>query len=172
MRNRKQMREFDEKLTDEAEVLNRYLFQYKECIGKKKSLERRMAEIRKEFDCPIPAIKMDGMPRGNSVGEGSAAALVYRLDEIETKINEQIDKATKLLANIMNVIDFLPENSLERAIIENRYIDRMGWDRVCRENHASRSKTNRYWKKGLYTLLEFKKVKQILKEYEGALKNH
>lgn len=172
MKNRKQMREFDEKLTDEAEVLNCYLFQYKECIGKKKSLERRMVEIRKEFDCPIPAIKMDGMPRGNSVGDGSVASLVYRLDEIETKINEQIDKSTKILANIMNVIDFLPENSLERAIIENRYIDRMGWDRVCRENHASKSKINRYWKKGLYTLLEFKKVKQILKEYESTLKKY
>lgn len=170
MKKRQQMREYDKKLTDEAELLNRYLFQYKECIEKKKSLERRMAEIRKEFNCPIPAIQMDGMPRGNNVGEGSAAALVYRLDEIETKVNEQINKATKLLDNIMNVIDLLPENSLERSVIENRYIDRMGWDRVCRENYSSRSKINRYWKKGLYTLLEFKKVKMVLKEYENTLK--
>lgn len=166
MNDRKQMIEFDGKLTDEAKILNRYLYQYKDCIKRKKGLERRRTEIRKEFN-PIKSPSLDGMPRvGNSIGESSATAIVYRLDEMDIKINEQINQATRILSDIINIIELLPENSLERLIIENRYIDRMEWEKVCKENHASKSKVKRYWKKGLYELLEFKRVKQILKEYK------
>lgn len=171
-KQRKQMREFDERLSDEAELLNRYLFQYRDCITKKKSLERRKDEIRREFS-PLKSPNLDGMPRGSASGDGVAVSLLIRLDEIDEKIVEQMNRASKLLSDIMNIIDLLPESTpeenLSKAIIENRYIDRMGWDRVCRENHSSRSKTSRYWKKGLYALLEFKKVKKILHDYyEGV----
>lgn len=161
------MRDFDERLTSEAELLDEYLYQYKDCISRKNALVRRRTEIQQEFDCPLSGINYDGLPHGNGISVGSAA-ISYRLDEIDTKIKGQMQKAEKLLSDIMNVIDFLDEQSLERSIIENRYIDRMGWNAVCRENHASRSKVNRYWKKGLYELLEFKKVKKILRDFQKS----
>lgn len=154
----------ERRLTDEADLLDRYLSQYKYCIGKKKFLESRRAEIIKEFDNPLSAVKLDGMPRGSSIGAG-CAAISFRLDEIDSRIKEQMEKTAKTLSDIMNVIDLLPENSLERSIIENKYIDRYKWDRVCRENHISRTPATKRWRKGLYTLLEFEKVQQILKEY-------
>lgn len=162
-----EMKKTESKLTDEAELLNQYLSQYRYCIGKKRSLERRRAEIIQEYDSPLGALKMDGMPRGSSSGIG-CAAISFRLDEIDTRIKEQIEASMKVLTDIMNVIDFLPENSLERSIIESRYIDRYCWDRVCLENHISRTPATKSWRKGLYMLLEFKKVKQILKEYEDG----
>lgn len=170
---RKQMREFDERLSEEAEQLNSYLFQYRDCIAKKKNLERRKEEIRAEFSS-YKSPSFDGMPKGSSFSnDPPVVALMFRLDEIDEKIGEQMNRASKLLSDIMNIIDLLPETTpeenLSKAIIENRYIDRFGWDRVCRENHCSRSKTSRYWKKGLYALLEFKKVKKILHDYyEGV----
>lgn len=166
-KRRQEMKKTESKLTDEAELLNQYLSQYKYCIGKKKSLESRRAKIIKEFDSPLGAVKMDGMPRGSSSGVG-CAAISFRLDEIDTRIKEQIETSAKVLTDIMNVIDFLPENSLERSIIENRYIDRYNWDRVCRKNHISRTPATKRWRNGLYMLLEFKKVKQILKEYQDG----
>ncbi len=170
-KRRQEIKRTESRLTDEAELLNQYLSQYKYCIGKKKSLERRRAEIIQEFDSPLGAVKMDGMPKGSSSGVG-CAAISFRLDEIDTRIKEQIETSAKVLTDIMNVIDFLPENSLERSIIESRYIDRYDWNRVCRENHISRTPATKSWRKGLYMLLEFKKVKQILKEYEdGKEKN-
>lgn len=164
--SKRQLREFDEKLTDEAEALNQYLYQYRDSIRKKNTLERRREEIRKEFNHPLKGVSYDGMPHGSSVSVGSAA-ISYRLDEIDTKITEQITRAQKLLIDIMNIIDFLEEQEydLSRSIIENRYIDRMGWEKIGRENHASKSKVCRYWKKGLYRLLEFKKVQNILSDY-------
>lgn len=164
---RQEMKKAESKLTDDAELLDRYLSQYKYCIGKKKSLESRRAEIVKEFDSPLGAVRMDGMPRGSSSGVG-CAAISFRLDEIDTRIREQMETSAKVLTDIMNVIDFLPENSQERSVIENKYIDRYNWDRVCRENHISRTPAIKSWRKGLYMLLEFKKVRQILKEYRDG----
>ena len=159
------MKKYEEQLSGEAILLDRYLSQYKNCIKRKKSLEGRRNEIIKEFDHPLTGISYDGMPRGSGVGPG-CAALSFRLDEIETRIREQMSKSVKLLTEIMDVIEFLPENSTERAIIEHRYIDRMNWGWICRAEHLSRTPATRYWRKGLYKLLEFKKVKKILKEYE------
>lgn len=157
--------ETEKRLTEEAEILNQYLSQYKYCINRKKMLERRKKEILREFESPLSMVKNDGMPRGSSSGVG-CAALSFRLDEINTRIKEQMEIAAKELTNIMNIIDFLPENSMERMIIENRYIDRYDWERVCRENHISRTPATKKWRNGLYMLLEYKKVGTILKEYK------
>lgn len=162
------MKKCNEQLSEDAALLNQYLNQYRYCIGTKKNLERRRDEIVREFDYPLKAVSYDGMPRGSSQSVG-CAALSFRLDEIDTRIQEQIDKATKVLTEIMNVIDFLPESSMERVIIEHRYIDRYNWERVCQLEHISRTPATRHWRKGLYQLLEFKKVQQILHDYEKQL---
>lgn len=161
------MEKYKEKLSEEAELLNQYLNQYRQCISKKKSLEHRRDDIRREFDSPLKAVSY-GSTGGGSSNSG-CAALCFRLDEINTRIEEQIEKSTKVLAEIMDVIEFLPENSIERAIIEHRYIDRYSWEKVCKILHISRTPATRQWRKGLYELLEFKKVKQVLRDYEKSL---
>ena len=158
------MKKYEEQLTDEAVLLHQYLNQYNRCIDRKRNLERRQQEIIREFDHPLSGISYDGMPKGSGVGPG-CAALSFRLDEINTRIEEQKAKSVKVLSDILSVIDFLPENSMERSIIEHRYIDRMNWNRICKTEHISRTPGTRYWRKGLYQLLEFKKVRKILKEY-------
>ena len=162
------MKKYEEKLTPEANVLNEYLSQYKYCVNRKKSLEHRRNEIIKEFDHPLKGTTYDGMPRGSGTSVG-CASLSYRLDEIVTRIEEQTDEAVKVLVDIMNVIEFLAENSRERIIIEHKYIDRFSWDRICREEHISRTPATNHWRKGLYKLLEYKKVQQIVKRYEKVL---
>lgn len=159
------MNKYDEQLSEEALALDRYLNQYVRCIRRKRILERRRKEIIREFDSPLSGVSYDGMPHGSSSGVG-CAALSFRLDDIETKIKEQVDKSIKVLAEIMDVIEFLPENSTERAIIEHRYIDRLRWWQICKEENLSRTPATNYWRKGLYALLEFKKVRQIVEEYK------
>lgn len=161
------MKKFEVKLTEEAVLLNSYLSQYRRCIERKKFLEKRRNDIIREFDNPLKGMSCDGMPHGSSEGTG-CAALSFRLDEINTKIREQIDKATKILTEIMDVIEFLPENSVEREIIEHRYLDGYNWGKTCRAENISRTPATKYWRKGLYKLLEFEKVKKILKEYAQA----
>jgi hypothetical protein len=162
------MNKYDEQLTPEALLLNRYLNQYRNCIERKKSLERRRNEIIREFDHPLSGVSNDGMPHGSGDSLG-CAALSFRLDEINTKIIEQMERSSKILTEIMDIIDFLPENSMERSIAERKYIDRQNWDQICRAEHISRTPAARHWRKALYRLLEFKKVVQVLKEYEESI---
>lgn len=162
------MKEYEERLSDDALLLNQYLNQYRYCISKKKSLEHRRDDIKKEFDHPLKPVSYDGMPRGSSTGLG-CAALVFRLDEIEERINEQINIATKALTEIMDVIEFLPDASIERCILEHRYIDRYSWEKICKIENISRTPATRQWRKGLYELLEFKKVQKLLRDYEKRI---
>ena len=161
-------RTYDEALSPEALLLDQYLFQYRKCLSRKKELEVRRKDIEWEFNHPLKGVSYDGMPHGSGENVG-CAALSFRLDEIDTRIKEQMVKAAKVLTEIMDVIGFLPENSNERSIIEMRYIDRKNWVQICREEHLSKTPATRYWKKGLYTLLEFKKIQQIMAEYENSM---
>lgn len=160
------VRKYEERLSEDAENLSHYLYQYSNCIGRKRSLEYRRKEILREFDNPLSGVRYTGVPGKEKEGAG-CAALSFRLDEINTRIEGQTDKAVKALADIMDIIELLPENSLERAMIEHRYIDRFGWEKICRVENISRTPATHYWRKGLYMLLEFRKVQQILREYRG-----
>lgn len=161
MKKRNSTNKYDKRLTEEAEHLNKYLHQYGNCIKRKRALERRKEEIIKEFENPLSGACLDGMPKGNNIGVG-CAAISLMLEDIKIQIDEQTEKAAMSLSGTMEIIDFLPQNTIERSIIENKYIDRFNWDKVCAENNISRTPATRQWKKGLYKLLEFEKVKQIL----------
>jgi len=166
MKKYDKQKRYDGQLSREAVLLNSYLNQYRNCIRKKHTLEYRRKAIIREFDSPLKSVNYDGMPHGSGEGLG-CAALSFRLDEINASIAEQMAQAAKALADIMSVIEFLPDNSMERAIIEAKYIDRLGWTRICETHNLTRTPATRYWRKGLYMLLDFEKVKKILKDYEA-----
>ena len=175
-RNRKRINDYDESLTPEAELLDKYLFRYRTCIMRKNALTRRREEIKLEFENPLSAVGFDGMPRGSGVGSGSAA-ISYRLDEIDTKIKAQLAAAEKTLIEMIDISksydgEIVLDGCLERSVLESRYIDGAGWDRVCRDNHCSKSKAIRNWKKGLSQLLTFKKVSKILEAYEKGYQTY
>lgn len=155
------MTKYEDRLTDEALSLHRYLNQYRCSIDRKKSLEHRRNEIIREFDSPLAGVNYDGMPHGKDSGVG-CAAISFRLDEINTRLREQMEKTSKILEEIMDIIDFLPENSMEREIVEQKYIDRKSWREICAASHISKTPATRYWRKALYELLEFKRVRAVL----------
>ena len=90
------------------------------------------------------------------------------LDEIRTRIDEKIEEMEKKYVRINDVIEFLPENSTERAILEYKYIDNYSWNKICNLEHMSRTPATQYWRKGLYKLLEFAKVQEIVREYRKS----
>ena len=162
------MESYKGKLSLEAVVLDKYLNKYNRCKIRKHSLERRKNELRKEFDSPLKAVRMDGMPRGSSSNVG-CAAISYEIDEIETRINEKIEELKKEYVKINDIIGFLPENSTERSIIEYKYIDGFSWKKICELEHITRTPATQYWRKGLYQLLGFAKIQEIVREYEKEI---
>ena len=163
----KKLIDFDKRLSDDAGSLNQYLYQYKDCIKTKKNLLRRREEIKAELKSPLAAVQTDKLQTGKGKRQDRSVDILFRLDEIAERIQGQIDTAERKLNDIMSMMDFLPVDSLSRSIMENLYIDRWGWEKVCKENHISRSQAKRYWKQGLYTLLNMEKVKEIVKGFKG-----
>ncbi len=156
-------RDRDGKLTEEEQILDEYLGQYGRCRNRKHALEMRMKDIEREFESPLKAVRMDGMPRGSSQNVGSAA-LSYELDEVHTRIAEEIEEIKKEYAKIKGVIDFLPKLSSERIILEYKYIDGYKWDKISDAEHRSRSVCIRLWRNGLSELLKYEKIKQLVRE--------
>ena len=166
MKKEQKLIDYDKKLSDEAGSLNQYLYQYKDCIRSKKNLMRRREEIKAELKNPLSAVRTEKISTGKGKMKDRSVDILFRLDEMAERIQGQIETAEKKLTGIMNLLDYLPADSLSRAIMENLYIDRWGWDKICNENHISMSQAKRYWKQGLYKMLEFEKVKIIVKNYK------
>ena len=151
--------------SEEKELLKEYLSQYRYGRMKRQQLERRLKNIRKEMDAPIGGYGYSPVNYGgtNKVSPG-AASFVYRMSEIETRIEEQKSRVEKALLKAMEIMDFLEENSAERMVLELRFIDCMSWADVEKEMCLSRRSCFAYQEKAFEKLLAFKKVCRILRE--------
>ena len=148
------------------ELLKQYLNQYYLCKVKKLQLEKRLKNIQEEMTTPIGGKGYAPINhKGNDVGLG-AASFVYRMSEIETRIEEQKVKVADALLRVMDVMDFLEENSPERMVLEFRFIDCKSWNIIEKEMHFSRSMLFLYQNKALEKLLTFKKVNTIVERYK------
>ena len=152
---------------EDKETLKEYLNQYYTGRIKRSQLERRLKNIRTEMEAPIGGYGYSPVNYGgtNKVGPG-AASFVYRMSEIETRIEDQKSRVEKALLKVMDIMDFLGENSTERMVLELRFIDCKSWAAIEKEMHLSRSSLFQYQNEGLEKLLQYKKVRQILKEHK------
>lgn len=147
---------------DERRTLKRFLSQYFRARGKQGVLQRRLATIRAELKNPsLGSSAFDGMPRGNQISEG-AAALTYKIAEIEDRIQRQSELEATALLEVMNLLDLLPLDSTERHIMELRHIDCKSWKEVTKIVFMGRTACTQYYNAGIETLLGMDAVKEIL----------
>ena len=149
---------------EDKELLKQYLNQYYAGRIKRTQLERRLKNIQEEMATPIGGYGYSPVNYGgtNKVGPG-AASFVYRMSEIETRIESQKSRVEKALLKVMDIMDFLEENSTERMVLELRFIDCKPWAAIEKEMHLSRRSCFAYQERALDRLLTFKKVRQILR---------
>ncbi len=167
--NRQKKSENDEEKKWMKELLKEYLNQYYTCRMKRTQLEKRLKSIQEEINTPIGGYEYSPVNYGgtNKVGVG-AASFVYRMSEIETRIENQKRRAEKSLLRVLDIMDFLEENSPERMILELRFIDCNNWRSIEKAMHMSRRACFNYQNKALDKLLGFKKVRAILNDYENG----
>lgn len=153
----------------ERYILKRYLSQYYRAKQRKRILEDRLNEIRAEIQHPsIRSSSSNGLPTGRRISSG-AAALTFREAEIEDRIQQQREHEATAILNIMDILDFLPPDSMEKNILELRHIDCLSWNAIIRSVHLTRSPCNEYYNRGLEKLLTFKKVHSILADFEDRI---
>lgn len=140
---------------DERIFLKRYLSQYYRAKERQKILRERLADIRTELD-----------PAGKN---GRNTSLAIKMAEIEDRIAQQSEIGATAILDIMEVLEFLPQDSVEREIMEMRHIDCKPWNEIMRTIHLSRAPCFRRYSTGLEWLYTYKKVRTTLAEFRARV---
>ena len=151
-------------------LLRRYLSQYYRAKEKQAALRKRLAELKAELNNPgvkLPPLGSTPTKRGNP--SDGAASLIFKIGDIEDRIQKQIEVQIKSVSEIMDILDFLPAESEERDILEYRHIDCKPWSEIMDLVHLTRSPCFEHYNKGLDKLLTYKKVRATLEAYEARL---
>ena len=103
-------------------------------------------------------------PSHNGQTDG-AVSVVFRIAEVEERIENQREEMAKAVLRVMDMIDLLPQNSMERTVVELRHIDCKGWEQIAREVYMSRSAVFNYYNAALDLLLGYKRAGKLAEEY-------
>ena len=147
----------------EREAVKEYLQQYHDAKVKKRILEERHRTLSAELRDPGVGSTYRTMPTAKrQAREGGAVSLVYRISEA----------MAKAVLHVMDMIDILPQNSMERTVVEMRHIDCKPWEKIAQAVHMSRSRVFDYYNAALDTLLACKRTGKLVGEYmAGKEKN-
>ncbi len=155
----------------EIQLLKEYLSQYVECVEYKRDLEKRLKRIEEEMDSPIGGVGYSPIPTNtNSVGAG-AASFTIKKAEIQERILEQKEKIAVTLINVMDILDYLPEGSREKKLLEYRYLDNIPWRIIYKKMNLTRTPCFNATNKAYRMLIGYKRVQNVLKEYEKEMEN-
>ena len=153
----------------ERALLRSYLSRYRKAKNRVQKLRTRRQEFIEDMKYPLGAQSYSGLPRSSTPNDG-AATYVFRLCEIEEKIIEQEKNANNIMLQIMDIMDFLPEDSESRCLLEMKYIDGLSEKQImAAQFYSSRSSVAKYINNGLNELLTFKKIQNIITRYEKGM---
>lgn len=102
----------------------------------------------------------------NLPAEDEPTSVRYWISDIECRILDQKKEIDQAIAQVMDIIDYLPINSIERQICELRHIDFKPWGAISAEIPMSRSQVNKRYKAAVNLLLENQRVQNIAVEHE------
>ncbi len=151
------------KENEKAEILKWLLGRIYRARQKKKRLDERLAKIRAERNAPLGGVKYKPLPRTSGEDEG-AAGIVLKMSEIEDKIYKQQEEIERAIVCVMDILDKLPWDSLEREICEMRHIDTKPWQEIQDGIPMSRSQCYKRYNSAIAMLLSKEKIEQIIEE--------
>lgn len=115
--------------------------------------------------------QLDARIRG--IGERQkAAAARFPVSDIAGRILEQKREIDQAVTQVLDILDCLPVNSIERQICELRYIDYKPWSVISAEIPMSRSQVYRRYKTALNILLSNQYIQNIVKEHEDEYEKY
>ena len=117
------------------EAVKEYLQQYHMARERRRMLERRHDVLARELRAPAPGSTYMTMPASHPAADSEGAvSVVFRLAEVEDRIEAQRAAMGRAVTMVMDLIDLLPENSMERTVVELRHIDCKKWYCLFRKN--------------------------------------
>ena len=151
---------------NERDAIKEYLQQYHTARRMKRILERRHEALMRELRSPGPGSSaFRATPPSHNGQTDGAVSVVFRIAEVEERIENQREEMAKAVLRVMDMIDLLPQNSMERTVVELRHIDCKGWEQIAREVYMSRSAVFNYYNAALDLLLSYKRAGKLAEEY-------
>lgn len=155
----------------DEQVLKWLLGQIFRAEKRKKQLDERLMRINEERKAPIGGQGYEPLPRVSSVGNG-AASILFKLADIEERIYEQKAEIEKCIVRVMDILDYLPIDSIGREICELRHLDMMKWKDIEEEIPMSHSQVNKNYRKAIRQLLTFNRIRQMVEENRQAFEDY
>lgn len=147
------------------EALKRYLQQYHAAQQKRRILENRHRALSRELQAPAVGSRFRTMPASKPVKTDGAVSVVFRIAEVEERIEDQREEMAKAVLHVMDLIDLLPQNSMERTVVELRHIDCMAWEKIAETTYMSRSNVFNYYNAALDALMSYKRTEKLVSEF-------
>ena len=113
-------------MDNEMEKKKEYLRSYRKTRAEEKAIRESIDELRLNKMSPSLGVQ-DGMPKGS--GSSDLSGYAARLDELERKYMEKLDKAARLICDISRDIEAM-DNPTERTLLRLRYICGYTWEKI------------------------------------------
>lgn len=147
---------------DEKKKLQHYLAQFKAASIRQQQLKKRHDLLSEDLKVPLQGSHYGSMPTNTNVPSAGAASILFRIAEIEEMIREQTERAADICLRVMTILDFLPDASDERLIMELRYIDGMDCQDIAENTNFGRTTCYRIEQNALDILLGFDWVRDAI----------
>lgn len=155
--------------TDERNVQRQrvrdYLSRYKIIKRRIAQLTKRLKELQEDENEPINGVQYSAMPKGSKVSDG-AAAYLYRKEDVLEQVDTEIQNKYKALSDALIVLKAIPLDSIERNVIESKYIDNLSNEDICKEMYWSYVSTVTYHTlKAIDMIIDNENSMAIINEY-------
>lgn len=151
---------------EKIDILKWMLGQIYRAEKKKRQLDERLQNIADKREAPIGGAGYKPLPRSTSENGDGAASILFKLSDIEERIYAQKEEIEKAIVRVMDIIEYLPPDSLEREICELRHIDMKPWQEIQDEIPMSRSQCNKRYNKALNMLLNNGRILRMVEDSE------
>lgn len=131
----------------DRERLRSFLKQYGSAVSERERLEMQKKRIESDY----------------LFSQGDIVGVSMIIADVQKQIDEQIRYNAALLVQIKDVLNYLPENSIHRKILDAQYVDNMSWIKIERHFNYSTASVKRYAAEGLDELLKYERVREIIR---------
>lgn len=152
---------------EKSDVLKWLLGQAYRADKHKKRLDQRLEQVRAEKTAPAGSHTYSFAPKGQTQSDGAAAPILKQSD-IEERIEEQKREIDRCVLRVMEIIDYIPINDLDREIFEMRHIDFWEWPTIEREIPMSKRQCMRRYNDAIDRLLQIPEIQKMVDENEDA----
>ena len=150
----------------EREAVKRYLQQYHAAKQKKRILEERRRTLAADLRGPSTAPAYRAAPSARPAHPDGAGAVVFKIADVEERIEAQQMEMAKAVQNVMDLIDLLPVGSTERTVVEMRHIDCKPWEQIAKAVYMSRSAIFNYYNAALDMLARNEQSGKLLGDFK------